>query len=190
MDQEIDILPRFLEGDRLYLRLLLETDADGPYLHWLNDATVCQGNSHHVYPYSKKQALEYIQYAANTDKELILAIVLKARDRHIGNVALERIHPIYRSAQFAILLGDKSQWSKGYGLEAGQLLIRHGFSALNLNRIECATFETNMAMRKLAVALGMREEGVRKQAAYKDGRYLDIVEFGLLREEFKGYQVL
>ena len=52
-------------------------------------------------------------------------------------------------------------------------------------RIGCATFETNVGMRKLAGALGMIEEGVRRQAAYKDGRYLDVVEYGLLRAEFE-----
>jgi len=31
----------------------------------------------------------------------------------------------------------------------------------------------------------MIEEGVRRQAAYKDGRYLDVVEYGLLRAEFE-----
>jgi len=185
MGKDLQMHPKFIEGDRLYLRPLSEHDADGPYPSWLNDEIVCQGNSHHVYPYSKKQAIDYIQNATSTDQELILAIVLKEGGLHIGNIALQRINWIYRSAEFTILLGDKSQWGKGYGLEAGRLLIKHGFSALNLNRIECATFETNVAMKKLALALGMGEEGVRRQAAYKDGQYLDIVDFGILREEFK-----
>lgn len=176
---------KFIQGDRLYLRSLVEKDADGPYLGWLNDEVVCRGNSHHVYPYTRAQAIDYIQHAANVDSDLVLAIVLKEKDRHIGNIALARINRIYRSAQFAILLGDKDQWSKGYGLEAGRLIVHHGFFALNLRRIECATFETNQAMKKLALALGMREEGTRRQAAFKDGKYLDVVEYGVLRGEFE-----
>ena len=39
-------------------------------------------------------------------------------------------------------------------------------------------------MRKLAAYLGMKEEGQRRQARYKLGRYVDVVEFGLLRDEF------
>ena len=30
----------------------------------------------------------------------------------------------------------------------------------------------------------MREEGLRREAIYKNGRYLDIVEYGVLRHEF------
>jgi len=185
MGDDVGSQPKFLEGDRLYLRSLSEGDADGPYTGWLNDAVVSQGTSHHVYPYSKQQAIEYIQRAASTQTALILAIVLKEGDRHIGNIALQQINWIHRSAEFAILLGDTEQWGRGCGLEAGHLLLRHGFMTLNLNRIGCATFETNVGMRKLAGALGMIEEGVRRQAAYKDGRYLDVVEYGLLRAEFE-----
>lgn len=175
----------FLEGDRIYLRPLEESDANGPYPSWLNDALVCQGNSHHVYPYSRRQASGFIQHAYDANSDIILAIILKETDQHIGNIALQRINLIYRCADLSWLLGDQEQWGKGYGLEAGRLLLAHGFSALNLHRIGCATFDTNTAMRKLAQTLGMTQEGVRRQAAYKEGQYLDVVEFGILREEFE-----
>lgn len=176
----------FLEADRVYLRPLRETDAEGPYVGWLNDEAACQGNSHHVYPFSRKQATDYIRQADSRGRDLVLAIVLKDSDRHIGNIALQRIEWIHRSAQFAILLGDRSQWGKGYGLEAGRLIVQHGFAALNLNRIECGTFESNAGMHKLALALGMKQEGVRRQAAYKNGRYLDVLQYGVLRQDLEG----
>ena len=64
------------------------------------------------------------------------------------------------------------------------MLVRHGFTAMNLHRIECGTFAGNLAMQRLALALGMTQEGVRRGAAYKNGEYVDIVEFGVLRDEF------
>ena len=176
----------FLEGERVYLRPLRESDADGPYPDWLNDEAVCRGNSHHVHPYSRQQAAQYIEHSGRAGGDLVLAVVLKESGRHIGNIALQRIDWVHRCAQFAILLGDKSEWGKGHGLEAGRLIVRHAFDALNLNRIECGTFESNAGMRKLALGLGMKEEGVRRQAAYKDGRYLDVLQYGVLREEFDG----
>lgn len=60
----------------------------------------------------------------------------------------------------------------------------HGFRAMNLNRIACGTQLDNDGMRKLAQSLGMKEEGRRRQAQFKHGRYIDVVEFGLLRDEF------
>jgi len=177
--------PPFLEGPRLCLRALNEHDVDGPYLQWLNDERVCRGNSHHRFPYTREQAIEYVRRASDAGSDLVLAMVLREGDKHIGNIALAGLHPIYRSADFTILLGDAAEWGKGYGREAGELLLRHGFGALNLARVSCGTFATNAGMIGLARSLGMRQEGVRRQAAFKDGAYVDVIEFGILRDEFK-----
>jgi ribosomal-protein-alanine N-acetyltransferase len=40
-------------------------------------------------------------------------------------------------------------------------------------------------MKKLAAALGMKEEGRRREAAFKHAKYIDIIEFGVLREEYQ-----
>ena len=55
---------------------------------------------------------------------------------------------------------------------------------LNLNRIACGTFENNKGMRKLAEYLGMCEEGRRRRAVYKYGRYVDVIEYGVLKDEY------
>jgi len=175
----------FLVGTGVYLRPLVESDVEGPYVTWFNDEEVCRGNSHHVFPYTRAEALEFIQQAARTRDELVLAIILREEDVHIGNIALQRIHRIYRSADLAIVIGEKTAWGKGYGKEAGRLLCDHGFGAINLHRIGCSTFSDNTGMRELAVALGMKEEGVRRQAAFKHGGYVDVIDYGVLREEYE-----
>lgn len=177
----------FLIGPRLYLRALLETDAQGPYHIWFNDEEVCRSNSHHVFPYTAESALSYIRHAAQTREALILAMVLRDSDHHIGNLALQQIHPIYRSAEFSIVIGDKAAWGQGYGQEAGRLICDHGFHALNLHRIACGTFADNLAMQRLARQSGMSEEGRRRQAAFKNGRYIDIIEYGALQEDYEQY---
>src|SRR5438105_200567 len=113
---------KFLESRRLYLRPLEETDARGPYPTWLNDELACRGNSHHVRPYTRRQAVQYINEVTQNPSCLVLAVVLKKGRRHIGNIALNHIHPLYRSAEFSVLLGDTGQWGRGYGLEAARLL--------------------------------------------------------------------
>jgi len=173
----------FLHGPRVGLRPLRLSDADGPYPGWLNDAEVCEFNSHHVFPYSLERARAFIETAARNDRtEIVLAMVVEGR--HVGNVALQAIHPLNRSAEFSILIGDRRCWGNGIGHEAGALLLDHGFSALGLNRIGCGTTEDNAGMRRLAVKLGMREEGCRRQAAWKRGRFVDVIEYGILASEF------
>ena len=167
------------------MRPLQESDSRGEYVGWLNDADVCQGNSHHVFPYTSEAARTYIGFANETKDNLILAIALQEDDRHIGNIALQQIHRVNRSAEFSVIIGDKTVWGKGFGQDAARLICAHGFSALNLHRIYCGTFAENGGMQKLAAYLGMTEEGRRREAVFKDGKYVDIIEYGVLRKEFE-----
>ena len=179
--------PAFLTGERVVLRPLSPDDADGPYPGWFNDPVVCRHNSHHVFPYSREQALEYIRAVAG-GPDLILAIVDRDTGAHIGNVSLQSIDQRSRTAEFAIVVGAREAWGKGLGTEAAWLLLDHGFRELNLRRVAAGTLAANTGMRKLALRIGMREEGVRRQAMYKGGEYHDVVEFGVLRDEFQEVQ--
>jgi RimJ/RimL family protein N-acetyltransferase len=174
----------FLSGPHVLLRPLRPEDADGPYLSWLNDPEVCRYNAHHVYPYTREAALAFIEGARKSRSELVLAMVDRARGRHVGNLALQAISPIARSAEFAILFGDREVWGQGLATEAARLIVGHGFDALGLHRVGCGTSEDNQGMRKLAARLGMREEGRRRQAMWKRGRFVDMIEYGVLADEF------
>lgn len=174
----------FLLGKNVYLRALEEKDLDGNYVSWLNNAEVCRYNSHHVFPYTREAARSYIESALTSKMLLVLAIVSKKKDLHIGNVSLQNINHINQSAEFAILIGEKDCWGKGYSQEAASLIISHGFMELNLNRIYCGTTADNIAMQKLAERLGMKEEGRRRSAAFKSGKFVDVLEYGILRKEF------
>lgn len=174
----------FLIGERVYLRPLSLQDLNGNYVSWLNDSEVCVSNSHHIFPYTEEMARYYIQNAYISKDKLVLAAVLKENDRHIGNISLLDIDFRSQHAEFAILFGEKKYWGKGFSKEAALLIIQHGFSALNLHRIYCGTFSENTPMIKLASYLGMKKEGVRREAFFKNGKFVDIVELGLLRREF------
>ena len=174
----------FLFGKEIYLRALVEADSEGQYPMWFNDVDVCRWNSHHIFPYTSEEAREYIQQTDKDRHHLILAIVTRKDDTHVGNVALENIDYVNRTAGLTIVIGDKDYWRKGCGEEASRLICDHGFFVLNLNRISCGTFESNVGMRNLAQYLGMIEEGRRRQAYYKLGRYVDVIEYGVLKEEY------
>lgn len=174
----------FLIGDKIYLRGLCLDDLEGNYIQWLNDAEVCRYNSHHVFPYYREKAESYIKNTSNNKNAIVLAIVSKDNDSHIGNISLQDINYINRSAEFAILTGERDYWRKGYSKEAAFLLIKHGFMIMNLHRIYCGTSSNNIPMQRLALSLGMTEEGRRCEAMFKNGQYHDIIEYGILKSKF------
>jgi len=170
----------FLKGDTLYLRPLHETDISGKYRYWLNDPEIVQYNSHGRFPMTPDKLASFVELAKKSNTSLVLAVVDLETDLHIGNVSLQAINWIDRNAEIAFLLGEKDFWGKGVMLEAGTLLLQHGFNTLNLHRIYCATSAENMGMQRLSEKLGMELEGRRKDAIFKQGNYHDIIEYGIL----------
>lgn len=174
----------FLEGEKIFLRPLSLSDISENYLSWLNDPQTNLYNSHSIFPYTTEQLKDYVKGIDNKSK-VVLAICDQKSGKHIGNISLQNIDWVSRCAEFAILIGEKKFWNKGVGLEAGKLIVDYGFTRLNLNRIHCGTSSENIGMQKLALKLGMKLEGVRIQAMYKNGKYADIWEYGILKKNYE-----
>ena len=172
----------FLKGSLVYLRALEEKDLHGNYFQWLNDEDVCRHNSHAVFPNTESGMKDFLESQHNSKNKIVLAIVDIQTDKHIGNISLQNVDWVSRTAEYAILMGEKKYWGKGYSTEASLIICDYGFTKLNLNRIYCGTSEVNIGMQKLAEK--MKKEGLRRKALFKNGAYYDIVEFGVLKEEF------
>jgi [ribosomal protein S5]-alanine N-acetyltransferase len=175
----------FLTGSKVFLRPLQLDDLNGGYPTWFNNPDVCRFNSHHAMPYLREQALEYIHTARTSNENLVLAIVSRELGRHVGNVSLAGIRGIDRCAEYAIVLGDQDVLGTGIAFEASYLIVKHGFDALGLARIECGTSHDNEPMRRLALRLAMKEEGCRRQSMWKNGRFVDVIQYGVLASEFQ-----
>lgn len=139
---------------------------------WLNDCEICQYNSHAVFPVTSAKP--------STDKDLRLAITDDGD--FVGVISLQNINWVNRSAELAILVGKNQR--QGIGKEACRQICKHGFNALNLHRIYCGIHEGNIGMVKVTEYLGMKQEGRKRQAMFKHGKYADTLHYGLLKEEF------
>lgn len=164
----------FLKGNKV--RLYIAQD-EGEYPGWCNSAGMTEHSQLHRMPLKNCKLCD--------DNNLILMIVPSSQTKPVGRVSLEDINYLNRTAELKIFIQEDAQ-GKGYATEACQLIIKHGFEQLNLRRIDCGTFELNLPMQKLALKLGFVEEGRRRERAWKNGKYQNIVEFGLLRREYLG----
>lgn len=176
----------FLVGNKVYLREIKKSDLNKSYQHWFNDEQVCQFNSHHRFPNYRQDMEKYYRDVIQNRDNIVLAIVDRRTESHVGNISLQDIDLINRNAELAIIIGEKKFWGKGLGKEATILMVRHGFSVLNLHRIYCGTSEENMGMRKIAEQCGFKEEGVSCDAIYKNGRYHNIINYGFINKGYEG----
>jgi len=152
------------------------------YQSWFHSPDVTRYNSHGLFPYTKERMEEFVSSLGRT--EIIIWKMMTEKLGHIGNISLQSINWIYRSAEFAIIIGERKAWGKGWGAKAGELVLYHGFCRLNLNRIWTGTASSNMAMCKLAEHLGMTSEGFFKEGMFLNGKYTDIESFAILRSEY------
>lgn len=174
-------------GERLRLRPPERGDLP-QFVAWLNDPEVRQGLLIYL-PLSMAQEEAWFENVLKRPpEEHPLVIEIRQGDgwRMIGNCGVHLIDWKNRSAELGIFIGEKSLWDQGYGTEAMRLLLRHGFETLNLNRLALEVFETNpRAMRSYEKA-GFVLEGRKRQAMYKNGRYMDVLLMSVLRSEWKG----
>ncbi|MFD1177951.1 GNAT family N-acetyltransferase [Paenibacillus puldeungensis] len=171
-----------LEAKRLYLSPINPADAD-IYTKWINDLTLSSriGSSSQLYSLPQEQAvLDHMAKEGNN-----FAIVLKDTDELLGNCSLFAIHPIHRTAELGIFLGDSNHRNKGYGTEAIQLLTEYGFKVLNLHSIMLRFFDFNHSARRCYEKAGFRMFGKRSECYFLNGHYYDEVYMELLSNEAK-----
>jgi RimJ/RimL family protein N-acetyltransferase len=175
---------RLFRGERVYLSPLNKADMT-LYAEWFSDLeTLSYSTMGHVYPQTLQAEQQW--YDRVTDGgSYPFGIRLTENDQLIGNIMLQEPDWRSRVAEVGIGIGDKNYWSKGYGTEAMQLLVRFGFWELNLNRIELGVTSFNQRAIRSYEKAGFKVEVVERQALYRDGIYHDSVIMAILREEWE-----
>ena len=113
-----------------------------------------------------------------------LSLGIEANGHLVGRVDLFGIDPFVRQAEVGIALAADAR-GKGYGSEALRLLVEFAFVRRNMRRIVLMTLATNSAALRSYAKVGFVEEGRRREAAWVRGEYVDMVDMGLLRSEFR-----
>jgi RimJ/RimL family protein N-acetyltransferase len=172
-------------GKRIRLRGVERGDL--PRFHeWINDPPVRDGLAVFL-PLSMQDEESWFDKTAQREQaEKPLAIEIKDGDgwRLVGNCGFFELDWTSRSAEFGIMIGDRSVWDQGYGTETVQLLLKHGFETLNLNRIFLRVFDDNQRAVRAYRKAGFTHEGTLRQAVFKNGRYHDLHVMSVLRSEW------
>lgn len=134
--------------------------------------------------YAKADMTNWVEYHRTCTNEALWVIADGNDDRCLGHVGLYNIDHRVSAAEFAIMLGDKNSWGKGLGTTITREVVRYGFDWLKLNRIELSVLTTNPRAMHIYSSIGFNQEGVKRQAQYKNGQYLDVQLMAILRDEF------
>jgi len=174
---------RPLVGRRLYLRPF--SGSDPPYIQkWSNDYEIRRLTGE-VSPMNPAEAEKFYRELRADKDRLWFVIVLKRGKRVIGEAGLLRMFRPWRRTDMTIIIGEKDAWGKGYGSEAGRLLLDHAFDRLGFHRVSVGVVGLNERALRFWESLGFKREGVERDGYYCDNRYSDFVMMSILEDKYR-----
>jgi RimJ/RimL family protein N-acetyltransferase len=172
-----------LVGSGVILRPLEMADAS-LLKRWFSDGWM-RGLTLILYPGSLARWEEFISKRDRLGYEKGAWFIIEEKDGSaVGLAAIAGPEIENRTAELCLLLGEENARSQGLGMEAGYMLVRFAFDAMNLRRLHMWVREGNDVVIEGAQLSGFKIEGRLRQAEYQDGQLFDKFLLGLLREEF------
>lgn len=134
------------------------------------------------YPYTQKDAEEYISSMLSADKTKTFAFAITYKDKVVGSIGVFRCDNIhYRTAEMGYYIGEP-YWGKGLGTSAVKQVCGFVFEHTDIIRIFAEPFAYNTASCRVLEKAGFQFEGLLRKNAVKNGKVLDMKLYALVRE--------
>lgn len=141
--------------------------------------------THPLSPEMVKIQYEAIEKEMNAQKDLFyFTIRAKDDDRLIGKAILEYVNWTNGNAYLRLGIGEAEFRHKGYGSQALHLLLQYAFAELNLFRVTAVVPASNEGAIHLLQKFNFMEEVRRPNAMHYNGKFWDIICYGLLKTEW------
>lgn len=139
---------------------------------------------------NKKTTMEDDQRWVNSVKDhhpyyAYWAICSSKDGKLLGYASLVNIHYINSSAETgAILIADPDYNDGTAWIESVLFMFEYAFERLNLHRLYGHSLVGHKISNTIEPLMFMQQEGILRQAAYKNGQYYDISCAAILRDEY------
>lgn len=137
-------------------------------------------------PRSAERARQWAKDVAEKDQgpdTLRLAIAERAGGQPVGTISTHAVDPHHGTFEYGVAVGRAHQ-RHGYAAEAVVILLRYMFGERRYQKCDATVYASNAGSLALHRHLGFIEEGRRRRGRFHQGRYDDIVLFGITAEEF------
>ncbi len=171
-----------LKGPRITLRPIKLADAS-VFRFWFQDKEVFKFLMTQKTP-SLRAERKWIRNSLRAKDEFTWSIYDKDSVM-IGNCGI-RMKPKDGLAHFGIVIGDKTQWGKGYAGEIAQVVGDYVFKKLKYQRFELVVFMDNTRALSAYKKAGFKLEGVIRRYHWNlvTKKFDDDVIMGILKEEW------
>jgi RimJ/RimL family protein N-acetyltransferase len=133
------------------------------------------------YPYTVKDAEEYIAAMINSDPDKTFAFAIVLDNKVIGSIGVFRCENIHnRTAELGYYIGEP-YWGKGIMTSAVKQACEYVFAHSDILRIFAEPFSYNIASCRVLEKAGFQFEGLLRKNAFKNGEIVDMKMYALVR---------
>ncbi len=104
--------------------------------------------------------------------------------RPIGLAGLDNVDTHNDTAEFSIIIGERSVWGKGLGSEAARLTLAYGFEVLGLYNIWLQVSGNNPAAVRAYEKAGFKPIGVRRRSVRIGRELVDDIYMDAVASDF------
>ena len=173
-------------GDRVVIRPIEKEDIP-VVLRWWNDPEVMYYANDDPNPYKTLQELEeeFAQEEGEWSASMARFIIEAKDGTLIGDIMYRWYRVDVRSVYTGIFIGEKEYWGQGYGTEAIKLFLRYLFVDKQLHKVAVTVSDFNKRAIRAYEKCGFRKDGVLRDNAMVNGKFVDHIVMSILEDEFK-----
>ena len=153
-----------------------------------NDSTLNRMIVGQFSPISYEDATQWVRNCMKGDREDLKFWAICTNDverRIIGWAALASIDRINQSAEtHSIVIADPNYNDGIAWIETEFHLLKYAFEELKLNRLYGVSLVGHKMSNQVGELLYFKEEGILRQACYKNNRFYDLQYIGILKDEY------
>ena len=175
----------FRRGDRVTLRTVEREDADFVQRGHNDPAVgVSLGLDR---PENHDSAEDHVQQFEDDPNVATFLVCVDGDDEDadptpVGKVTVKHLHHTRPELSYWVL---PEHQGNGYGTEAARVVVEYVFDAHEVRGLQAQAFAPNEGSVGVLENLGFTHEGTLRDARFRDGEYVDVVWYGLLREEWR-----
>jgi RimJ/RimL family protein N-acetyltransferase len=172
-DRELWLRPLFAADALAIFRLIdAERARLGCWLPWVEETRTERDSARFIADATEERLRR---------RSLVLAMCVEGAI--VGTIGLHYVEWFDRSAELGYWIGSSAE-GRGYVTRAARAVIGFAFGAVGLHRIVVRCAVGNERSCRVAERLGLRREGLLREAHYVGGKFLDQHLYSLLRHEF------
>ena len=171
-------------GKNVYLRAPTIEDAEGEWYQWFSDPETTRFLSDRYLPNTIDQQINFLKYAQEANDRIVLCICSIEDGKHIGSCGFSAIDWFRKSADVAIVVGDKNYKQGPVTIEGMALLLEVAFKRLGLVNLLSVHVASNPFTPLINKIFGFEEVGKFKNFALFEGEYTDLIMSQLARKEW------